>query len=81
MSAETTINQQIADALGDGSGSYEQLIGRNVCEALGVEPTYRGRLSPAVSITPDAAGWLRSAADGPSPGSQHAAEIVAALGL
>lgn len=81
MTTNTTINAQIAGALGAADGSYELLLGGHICDALGIEPTDTGQLIPTPAITPDAAAWLRNAAAGSGADTDHAAEVLAALKL
>jgi hypothetical protein len=81
MNTDRTINEQIAGALGDAAGSYEQLIGRHICDALGIEPTFRGRLMATRKISPQAAAWLRDASGATNSDAAHASEILDALEL
>ena len=81
MNDQATINDQIAEAIGDPRGSYEQLIGVHICAALGVDPAFQGQLIASPKVSATTATWLRNAAEATSPDAEHAAEILAALQL
>lgn len=81
MNDQATINEQIAEALGDARGSYEQLIGAHICTALGLDPAFRGQLIACPSVSTTTATWLRDAANAAAPDAQHATEILTALQL
>jgi len=81
MNDHATISQQIADVLGDACGSYELLMGRNICDAIGVEPTHRGLVVAAPHLTAGAVEWLRRAAESSDRDSDHAAEVLAVFKL
>jgi hypothetical protein len=79
MTIQPTINEQIAAALGDTNGSYELLIGSHICDALGIEPTHRGRLLLAPNVSPEPIEWDRASSAKAGVERGHAAEILAAL--
>ncbi len=79
MTIQPAINEKIAAALGDTNGSYERLIGSHICDALGIDPTHRGRLLPASNVSPEAIEWLRTSSAKAGVERGHAAEILAAL--
>lgn len=74
-----TINQRIATALGDRTGSYENLIGLRICAALGIDPSAATLVStdkPSSSET--AASSHTPTADASAP-AEHASDLLDVL--
>ena len=79
MTTQPTINEQIADALGNTCGSYELLIGSRICDSLGIEPTHRGQLVARPNVSPEAIAWIRTTSVNSGANRSHAEEVLAAL--
>ena len=79
MNDATRVADRIAGALGDATGSYERLVSDGICQALGVDPAFRGQLVPAPTISTKTVAWLHQASGGPAADS--AQELLAALKL